>query len=56
MFGSCFSKLFLRTIFENIDNTFLMCPKNCSCSLDIVIPVFSMFFNVFCCFPRSPCL
>ena len=42
MFGSCFLKLLLRTIFENTENTILVFSKNCYCSLNLV---FSTFFT-----------
>ena len=44
MFGSCFLKLFLRTLFENTENTILVLSKNLSCYLNIM---FSVFFYVF---------
>ena len=40
-----FLKTVLRTIFENIENTILVFSKNCSCSLNLVFSMFSMFFR-----------
>ena len=45
MFGSCFLKLFLKTIFEKIENTILMLSKNNYCYLNLVFFVLSVFFN-----------
>ena len=63
MFGSCFSELLLRTVFENTKNVKMMFSKNCFCYLNLVFSVFSMFFitkryeNQTCslCFPFSFC-
>ena len=43
MFGSCFCKLFLRTIFENTEKTILVFSKSCFCSLNSVFFVFFVF-------------
>ena len=45
MFGSCFCKLFLRTVFENIENTILVFSENCHCSLNLLFSVFSVSFR-----------
>ena len=43
MFGSCFCKLFFRTIFENTEKTILVFSKSCFCSLNSVFSVFFVF-------------
>ena len=35
-FGSCFLKLFFRTVFENTKNSIFVLSKNCSCFLDLM--------------------
>ena len=58
MFGSCFCKLFLRTIFENTEKTILAFSKSCFCYLNSVFSVFFVFsMNQTCspCFPYSCC-
>ena len=42
---ACYWKLFLRTVFENTDNTIMMLFENCSYSLNILFYVFFMFFQ-----------
>ena len=42
MFGFCFLKLFLRAVFENINNTIFVLFENCYSSLN---------FSVFCVLP-----
>ena len=40
--------MFLRIVFENIENTVWVFSENCSCSLNLVFSVFfmfSVFFN-----------
>ena len=44
LFGSCFFKLFLRTVFESIENIILMLSENCYCFLNLMFYVFSVFF------------
>ena len=39
---TCFLKLFLRTVFKK---TILVFFENCSCSLNLVFSVLSMFFR-----------
>ena len=51
IFGSCFLKLLLRTVFENIENIILMFFENCFCYLNLLF--FSILFfsekkNCFC--------
>ena len=41
-FGFCFLNMFLRTVFENTENTKIAFSKNYSCSLNLV------FFCVLC--------
>ena len=43
--GSCFLKLFLRTIFENTKNIISVFSENCSCSLNLMFSMFSRFFK-----------
>ena len=43
MFSSCFCKLLLRTVFENIENIILVFSKNCSYCLNLVFFVFVFF-------------
>ena len=45
LFGFYFLKLFLRIVFENIKNIFLMLFEKCSCYLNLVFYVFSLFFT-----------
>ena len=45
MFGSCFLKLFLRTVFENTENLILVFNENCSCYLNLVFYMFYMLFK-----------
>ena len=40
-----FFKLFLRTTFENTKNIILVFSENCSCSLNLVFSMFSVFFR-----------
>ena len=40
LFGSCFLKLFLRTVFENTENTIFMFSENFSYYLDLLFFVF----------------
>ena len=40
-----FLKLFLRTIFETIENIILLFSKYCSCYLNLVFSVFFMFLR-----------
>ena len=44
MFGSCFFKLLLRTIFKNIKNTILVFFKNCYYYSNLVFSTFFMFY------------
>ena len=41
LFGSCFLKLFLRTVFENTVNTIFVFSENCSYALNLVFSLFS---------------
>ena len=45
MFGSCFLKLFLRTVFENIKNTKILLFENFSYSLNLVFLCFLCFLE-----------
>ena len=54
LFGSCFLKLFLRTVFKNIKNTILVLSENCFCYLNLVVSLFFIFFileKLRCVFP-----
>ena len=45
MFGSYFLLLFSRIVFENTKNTILVFFESCSCYLNLMFFVFSVFFK-----------
>ena len=45
LYYSGFKKLFSRTIFENTEEAILVFIKNCFCSLNLMSPVFFVFFR-----------